>query len=111
MLQKDASNYKFLAVGKIMNFTGPLPIPDEHLPVNVLSIIDQSVSQVLIPGQAVFWPRALLALPKVQQPEKSDKNTEVPSLTNPALDKPSTQQEDQLYNYGLQIIQLGLMLQ
>lgn len=102
MLQRSPADYKVLGVGKVVSLQG-VQVPSDHAPVYVVSS-ESCASGILVPGQVVLWPVAMLALytPPGPAPEQHSRN--VVSST------PTDIQDDRLFNYGLQVLQLGVML-
>ena len=102
MLQRSNADYKVLGVGKAVSLQGT-PGPSNHAPVYVVST-ESCATGILVPGQVVLWPLAMLALytPPGTASEQQGRNV-VSSI-------PTDSQEDRLFNYGLQVLQLGVML-
>ena len=62
MLQGSPANYKVLGVGKVVSLQGTqLQVPSDCAPVHVVSI-ESCATGILVPGQLVLWPIAMLAL-------------------------------------------------
>lgn len=104
MLQGSPANYKVLGVGKVVSLQGTqLQIPSDCAPVHVFSI-ESCATGILVPGQLVLWPIAMLALytPPGTTQDQNGRNI-VSGI-------PSDSQDDRLFNYGLQVLQLGVML-
>lgn len=91
-----------------------VPIPDNCVPVYVASIAPCAAG-ILVPGQVVFWPTDILAVYKL--PNIPSNTTERPPQTQEDLGNKNSVssihsggQEDCQLNYGLQVMQLGVML-
>ena len=109
MLQKS-EDYKVLAVGKVVEVDAHISVPEKHVPVFVASI-EECASAILAPGNVVFWPTDLLAVyrsPTMGTVETSQ--TSNSNLNSNISDIPPGSEEDRYLNYGLQVIQLGMML-
>lgn len=110
-MQRSAE-YTVLGVGKVVNCM--VQGPNNCVPVYVASI-ESIAAGILTLGQVVFWPLNLLAvyrLPSVPSLPADRSSDEEPDKThqNIVSDIPSGSQEDRRLNYGLQVIQLGVML-
>lgn len=108
MLQKS-EDYKVLAVGKVVEVDAHISVPEKHVPVFVASI-EECASAILAPGNVVFWPTDLLAVyrsPTMGTAETSQ--TSNSNLNSKNSDIPPGSEEDRYLNYGLQVIQLGMM--
>ena len=82
------------------------------MPVYVASV-EPFAAGVLVPGKIVFWPFDLLAVykPPHQHSTTEDRDQEKEqSHRNVISSIPCGGQEDHRLNYGLQVIQLGVML-
>ena len=104
LLQGSPSNYKVLGVGKVVSLQGTqLQVPSNCAPVHVVSI-ESCATGILVPGQLVLWPIAMLALytPAGTAQDQNGRNI-VSGI-------PSDSQDDRLFNCGLQVLQLGVML-
>ena len=88
--------------------------PNNCVPVYVASI-ESIAAGILTLGQVVFWPLDLLAVyrlpsvPSLPEDRSSDEEADK-THQNIVSDIPSGSQEDRRLNYGLQVIQLGVML-
>ena len=60
MLQRSPADYKVLGVGKVVSLQG-VQVPSDHAPVFVVSS-ESCATGILVPGQVVLWPVAMLAL-------------------------------------------------
>ena len=100
MLQGSPANYKVLGVGKVVSLQGTqLQVPSDCAPVHVVSI-ESLATGILVPGQLVLWPIATLTLYTRSGTAQDEKVSGIPSDS----------QDDRLFNYGLQVLQLGVML-
>lgn len=100
LLQRSPANYKVLGVGKVVSLQGTqLQVPSDCAPVHVVSI-ESLATGILVPGQLVLWPIATLTLYTRSGTAQDEKVSGIPSDS----------QDDRLFNYGLQVLQLGVML-
>ena len=91
LLQGSLANYKVLGVGKVVTLQGTqLLVPCDCAPVHVVSI-ESCATGIL----ALYTP------PGTAQDQNS---------RNIVSGIPSDSQDDRLFNYGLQVLQLGVML-
>lgn len=96
-----STDYKVLVVGTVVSLQGT-QVPNDCVPVHVASV-ETCANCVLVPGQVALWPINLLAVYMPPRTENEDPVRNVLSI-------PSGSQDDRLLNYGLQVIQLGVML-
>ncbi|XP_068723247.1 uncharacterized protein [Montipora capricornis] len=109
LLQKS-EDYKVLAVGKVIEVDAHISVPEKHVPVFVASI-EECASGKLAPGKVVFWPTDLLAVYKSPTMETAETSqTSNSNLNSNISDIPPGSEEDCYLNYGLQVIQLAMML-
>lgn len=113
ILLQRSLEYTVLGVGQVVNVDGR-QVPDNNIPVYVTSI-EPCASGILVPGQVVFWPLDMLAVYRPTNPPSrtSDRSadTQVQENCTSAISNISSgNQEDRVLNYGLQVIQLGMML-
>ena len=109
MLQKS-QDYKVLAVGKVVEVD--VPVPEKHVPVFV-AYIEECAPAILVPGNVVFWHTDLLAVyksPTLETTERSQNEAPNSNLNSNISEIPPGSAEDRFLNYGLQVIQLGIML-
>ena len=111
MLQKS-QDYKVLGVGKVVEVDAYVPVPEKHVPVFV-AYIEECARTILAPGNVVFWPTDLLALYRSQTVETTERPQSEASnsnLNSNISEIAPGSEEDRNLNYGLQVIQLGIML-
>ena len=85
-------------------------MPEKHVPVFVASI-DECAFAILAPGSVLFWPTDLLAVYRSPTRETAETSqTSHSNLNSNISDIPPGCEEDRYLNYGLQVIQLGMML-
>ena len=108
MLQKS-EDYKVLAIGKVVEVDAHISVPEKHVPVFVASI-EQCASAILAPGNVVFWPTDMLAVYRSPMATAETSQTSNSNLNSNISDIPPGSEEDRYLNYGLQVIQLGMML-
>lgn len=109
MLQKS-EDYKVLAVGKVIEVDAYMSVPEKHVPVFVAPI-QECASGILAPGNLVFWSTDLIAVYKSPTMETAEiSQTSNSNLNSNISDIPPSSEEDCYLNYGLQVIQLGMML-
>lgn len=100
-----------MAVGKVVEIDAHVSMPDKHISVFVAHT-EECASDILVPGTVVIWPTDLLAIyrpPTIDATYTDTSQNEVPKpQTSIISDIPS--KEDRFLNYGLQVIQLGMML-
>ena len=102
LLERSPADFKVLGVGKVVSLQGTQAL-DDHAPVYVVSI-ESCATGILVPGQVVLWPLAMLALYTPSATEQGQHSRNVVSSIPPGS------QDDRLFNYGLQVLQLGVML-
>lgn len=102
LLERSPADFKVLGVGKVVSLQGT-QAPDDHAPVYVVSI-ESCATGILVPGQVVLWPLAMLALYTPSATEQGQHSRNVVSSIPPGS------QDDRLFNYSLQVLQLGVML-
>ena len=112
LLQRSVE-YTVLGVGQVVNVQGT-EVPNNNVPVYVASI-EPCATGLLAPGQVVFWPLDILAVYKPPNPpthttESSLQAHQDQNCQNVVSSIPCGSQEDRQLNYGLQVIQLGMML-
>lgn len=110
ILLHRSQDYKVLGVGKVVEIDSHVSVPEKHVPVFVASI-EACASGILVPGSVVFWPTELLAVygpPTMENTERSQNDSPQPQTTISEI--PPGSEEDRYLNYGLQVIQLGMML-
>ena len=114
MLQRSLE-YTVLGVGQVVNVdVEGSQVPDNNIPVHVASV-EPCASGILVPGQVVFWPFDMLAVYRPPNPPShySDRlppAQEEQNCTSTISNIPNGSPEDCQLNYGLQVIQLGMML-
>ena len=111
LLQKS-QDYKVLAVGKVVEVDAHVPVPEMHVPVFV-AYIEECALAILVPVNVVFWHTDLLAVckfPTMETTERSQNEAPNRNLNSNISEIPPGSEEDRFLNYGLQVIQLGIML-
>ena len=101
-LSETQGSYDVLGVGKVVQSTSDFP---GHVPV-LVAFVEPKASEILSVGQVVIWPRSLVALYGTNT-SKEPAPVEPPS---PISSIPTSSTEDRRMNYGLQILQLGVLL-
>lgn len=110
VLQTTASGYKVIGVGKVVQIQSKDTV--DKVAVLVISVEPDAQNMGLIINQTILWPRRLIAIPNVPSNKETTSNTEETSNQNKACQS-STENapdEDRLFNYASQCIQLGVML-
>ena len=113
MLQRSVE-YTVLGVGQVVNVQGT-QVSNNNVPVYVASV-EPCASGILVPGQVVFWPLGTLAVYRPPKPpshttERSAHDVHKEQNSQSVISNiPCGSQEDRHLNYGLQVIQLGVML-
>ena len=79
-----------------------LQVLSDCAPVHVVSI-ESCATDILVPGQLVLWPIAMLTLYTPPGTAQDQNGRNVSGIR-------SDSQDDRLLNYGLQVLQLGVML-
>ena len=100
---EEQSGYDILGVGKVLEISSPHS-PD-FVPVFVAFTEPKEVDLLSL-GQVVLWPRTLLAV----YGEKGLHSSNPPVPASPVSTISTVSSEDRQMNYGLQVIQLGVML-
>ena len=101
-LSETQGSYDVLGVGKVVQSTSDFP---GHVPV-LVAFAEPKASGILSVGQVVIWPRSLVAL-YGENASEEPAPVEPPS---PISRIPTSSTEDRRMNYGLQILQLGVLL-
>ena len=106
-----------MAVGKILNMDSSQASNDLKGLLHVHIIMSFVTTVPALNGKSLKWPRELIAKPVrviTAPPEHTtlDPSPQEPSepLPSPVTDLPTNGQEDKVFNYGLQVLQLGVFL-
>ena len=116
LLEKQATEHQVLAVGVVGHFSSYEPevsSSQQLLPVNIYHVEAYAMHKLSC-RQQILWPKTLLASfnpPTTAQASLSPQETlSGPELQSSISGIPHSEREDQLLNYGLQVIQLGVFL-
>ncbi len=109
LLQRSV-DYIVLGVGQVISLPASTQVPNNTAPVYVVST-ESCASGILTPGQVVLWPVDILAIYRPRNPpERSPQVPEEQESQSVVSSIPCSSQEDRPFNYGLQVIQLGMLL-
>ncbi len=103
MVQREQEKYGVLGVGKVCQISTSHP---PHLVPVLVAFVQPEASATFTVGQVVLWPQHLLAVYGERISEEPT-HVEPPS---PVSSIPTSSTEDRRMNYGLQIMQLGVLL-
>ncbi|XP_078365968.1 uncharacterized protein LOC144650183 isoform X2 [Oculina patagonica] len=103
MVQREQEKYGILGVGKVCQISTSHP---PHLVPVLVAFVQPEASATFTVGQVVLWPQHLLAVYGERISEEPT-HVEPPS---PVSSIPTSSTEDRRMNYGLQIMQLGVLL-
>ncbi|XP_028408673.1 uncharacterized protein LOC114531236 isoform X2 [Dendronephthya gigantea] len=103
VLQNTTSGYKVIGVGKVVNVVNQDTM---NVSVLVISIEPDAQNVGLRINEIILWPRKLIAIPNMPYKETTS-NTEDKTCQSSTDCAPD---EDRLFNYASQCIQLGIML-
>ena len=112
VIQNTASGFKVVGVGKVASANIQCQDTVENVPVLVISVEPDASFIGLSINQIVLWPRKLIGIPNMASTQETKSTAEEKSDPNKAGQK-STENapdEDRLFNYASQCIQLGVML-
>ena len=110
VIHNAASGYKVIGVGKVVIIQSQYPV--EKVAVLVISVEPDAQNIGLSINQTILWPRRLIAIPNVLSHNETTSNTDKASNQNITCESSTENKhdEDRLFNYASQCIQLGVML-